>query len=194
MRRIPIATAVLVVVGVAAACGTGDQPKPALLTGQAITGSLSPTKGFHPKPIGPCDVESHTVLVDVRATDFRAWDRVVHGHREHLVVGRWPLSQEAAEKQLADLAHATVACDRSSRSDGYLVQGADNGEPGRPEWAGGLSVFRLHDGRLLDATRFYTWTNGYMVTAWGQSADTNRTYGDLRKIMDAQLKEVSSGG
>lgn len=182
-------TALLLVAVAATSCGAN--PKPSLLSASNITGTLTEDKAFMPTAIGPCDMESKTVLHGVKASDFKAWNRTVEGHHELLVVGLWPEKQQAAEKQLQDLAHAVVTCDQSKNSNGYMIQGSDNGAPGRPEWAGGLSVFRYQRDSLIDVTRFYTWADGYMVTAWGQTTDSDRTYGDLRKVMDAQLQKVA---
>lgn len=177
---------------VAGATSCGDKPEPALLNAGEISGRLTSVDSFKPTPIGPCDLESGSVLKGAQASNFRAWNRTVQGHHELVVVGRWRMSQKTAEARLRRLVRATVACDRSPKSKGYLVQGNDNGDPARPEWASGFDIFRYHGGQLLDVTRFYTWTGGYMVTAWGQSTDHERTYGDLRKIMNAQLRKVSS--
>lgn len=182
MRRILIVATVVVVLSVATACSTDDQ-------GQGISGTLTPIKSFKPAPVGPCDMESRTVLAGVAASRFRAWNRVRDGHKDQVAVGHWPLPRTTAVRQLQALKAARDACAVSDNViRDYSIDPTSYMEP-----SNGFYLDRLHGLPPLHAGRVYQWANGYMVTAWLQSTSGEQEQSDLQQILKGELRKLRAG-
>lgn len=182
MRPNTLTAAVQLTVSVTAACGSHGQSG-------GIQGDLTPIKHFTPAPVGPCDMESRTVLAGVAASRFRAWERVRDGHKDRIAVGHWPLPKATAVRQLQALKGARDACAVSDKVIGnYSLDPTSYMEP-----SNGFYLDRVHGSPRLHAARIYQWANGYMVTAWLENTSGAQGQSDLQQILKSELRNVQAG-
>ncbi|MEU6137779.1 hypothetical protein [Nocardioides sp. NPDC047086] len=192
----------LSVLGGALLTGCSSEPEdPGFINQSEVSGSLTPVGGFEPEAGPPCDLESATVLRDRKATDFKAWTRVVDGHEEEVVVGIWRVEEASADDAFDEFQTQMGSCETSSagraaritpiatdgdRSVGFTAESSD------PE---GYSIARAyawaqaHEG-TDDGLRGRPLDYGYMATVWLERADGSSVSSDLKEIMSAQLREI----
>jgi hypothetical protein len=181
MRR--LSPALVLTAVVLTGCGGGDEP--ALIGPNAIDGELAAIEDFEPEPAPPCGTESNSVLSDVKADRFGAWNRTVNGHREQVVVGIWPLGKDDATRQIEVFARDNATCRASDAAADYLIETMSDGEPSE-----GFLMTSFDEEHPVHIDRIYTWYEGYMVTVWLQSLDNRQTTKDMRAILEAQRMEL----
>lgn len=181
-------------------CSSGPE-EPGFVNQSEMAGDLTPIGDFKPEVGPPCDLESATVLRDRKATDFKAWTRVVDGHEEEIVVGIWRVDEAAADDAFDEFQTQMGSCEASSagraanitpiatdgdRSVGFTAESSD---PETYSIARAYAWAQAHEG-TDDGHRGKPLDYGYIAAVWLERTDGSAVSSDLKAIMSAQLKEI----
>jgi hypothetical protein len=192
---------ICVVLGVLLTGCSSEPEEPGFVNQSEIAGDLTTIGDFKPEAGPPCDLESATVLRDRKATDFKAWTRVVDGHEEEVVVGIWRVEEAAADDAFDEFQTQMASCETSSAgraanitpiaTDGDRSVGftADSSDHETYSIARAYAWAQAHEG-TDDGHRGKPLDYGYIATVWLERTDGSAVSSDLKAIMSAQLSET----